>query len=208
MPIEFNVGEFGRRLSRALTTRGRMPLDLDERLVPVVMTEDASGAPFRQRGQQVMAPFLVNAGDHAGTTAGVLISAAQTIPSGIPTEALLIEELVVCRIAGTVNLDFGWAAPQVNPAPIFSGVLRNAESTPHGGPSPWAIAGDISISLVGAIPLGRILVASGSNTVRIPVNAVLYNRSDDPVPIFYLSLPDTTGVSGYVVARSFSLPLS
>lgn len=45
--LEFNVGELATRLRKALGVRGRMPLGLDEHVVPVTIAADLSGAPWR-----------------------------------------------------------------------------------------------------------------------------------------------------------------
>lgn len=45
--LEFNVGELVTRLRRALGVRGRMPLGLDEHVIPVTLTADVSVPPWR-----------------------------------------------------------------------------------------------------------------------------------------------------------------
>lgn len=45
--LEFNVGELTSRLRRALGVRGRMPLGLDEHVIPVALTADVSVPPWR-----------------------------------------------------------------------------------------------------------------------------------------------------------------
>lgn len=45
--LDFNVGELAARLRRALGVRGRMPLGLDEHVVPVTLTADVSIPPWR-----------------------------------------------------------------------------------------------------------------------------------------------------------------
>jgi len=46
--LEFNVGELATRLRSGLGVRGRIPLGLDEHVVPTVSVADVSGAPFRR----------------------------------------------------------------------------------------------------------------------------------------------------------------
>jgi hypothetical protein len=46
--LEFNVGELATRLRSALTVRGRMPLGLDEVVIPTALTADVSGPPWRR----------------------------------------------------------------------------------------------------------------------------------------------------------------
>lgn len=210
MALEFNVGEFARRLSRALTVRGRMPLDLDERLVPTVLTEDASQAPFRQRGQRWYAPFTLLAADHAGTTAGLYITPTQVTPSTPPSEVAVVDRISFGRVAlaGTPIVEFGYCAPQVNPAPWLSDVLRNCESFPHGGITSWTVQGDPSFNAVGSIPLGRLVFNSTLTTLDIrELGIVLYN-APDLAPIFYVSFPTSIECSGFISGRLFSLPLS
>jgi len=50
MPLEFNVGEVVDRVRRALGVRGRMPLDMDERLAINVQAVDVDASPFRTTG--------------------------------------------------------------------------------------------------------------------------------------------------------------
>lgn len=50
MALPFNVGEISARLRRALSVRGRMPLDLDERVAIQITGLDAAVAPWRQDG--------------------------------------------------------------------------------------------------------------------------------------------------------------
>ena len=46
--LEFNVGELATRLRTALGVRGRMPLGLDEHVIPVTLTADVTGPPWRK----------------------------------------------------------------------------------------------------------------------------------------------------------------
>jgi len=48
--LEFNVGEIATRLRGALGVRGRIPLGLDEHVVPTVEVGNVSGPPFRRQG--------------------------------------------------------------------------------------------------------------------------------------------------------------
>lgn len=46
MPLQIQLGELADRLRRALLVKGRLPLALDETVVPVVSLGDASQAPY------------------------------------------------------------------------------------------------------------------------------------------------------------------
>lgn len=50
MGLDFGVGELAARVRRALSVRGRMPLDLDERLSINVQSIDVGISPWRQDG--------------------------------------------------------------------------------------------------------------------------------------------------------------
>lgn len=47
MPLQFNVGELANRVRGFLGVRGRIPLALDEQVVPVVRAGDSTRVPFR-----------------------------------------------------------------------------------------------------------------------------------------------------------------
>jgi len=46
VPLSIQLGEIANRLRRSLDVRGRMPLALDETVVPVVVVRDANDLPF------------------------------------------------------------------------------------------------------------------------------------------------------------------
>lgn len=50
MSLEFNIGEYANRARKALGVRGRIPLDVDERLSFQVALADLDRAPWRQDG--------------------------------------------------------------------------------------------------------------------------------------------------------------
>ena len=50
MSLEFNVGELANRVRKALGSRGRIPLDLDERVSLEVVLADLDQAPWRADG--------------------------------------------------------------------------------------------------------------------------------------------------------------
>lgn len=45
--LEFNIGELATRLRKALGVRGRMPLGLDEHVIPVTLSADVTIPPWR-----------------------------------------------------------------------------------------------------------------------------------------------------------------
>jgi hypothetical protein len=53
--LDFNVGEAVTRLRNALGVRGRMPLGLDEHVVPTVTTADVTTPPWRRDGIRYIA---------------------------------------------------------------------------------------------------------------------------------------------------------
>lgn len=52
MPRDFNSIEYGDRLTRALVSRGRTSLAIDETVVPVAQVLDATQAPYRRSGRK------------------------------------------------------------------------------------------------------------------------------------------------------------
>lgn len=69
--LEFNVGELTTRLRAALTVRGRMPLNLDEHVIPTVATADVTGPPWRRspRGFYVASEASTSANGSAACVA-------------------------------------------------------------------------------------------------------------------------------------------
>ena len=63
--LEFNVGELASRLRRALGVRGRMPLGLDEHVIPTVHTADLAVPPWRTNPRRIQGSYIVSLG--AGT---------------------------------------------------------------------------------------------------------------------------------------------
>lgn len=68
--LEFNIGELTTRLRKALGVRGRMPLGLDEHVIPVTLTADVTGPPWRTnpsfaQGASRLGLPATNAGDYA-----------------------------------------------------------------------------------------------------------------------------------------------
>lgn len=66
--LEFNVGELATRLRSALGVRGRIPLGLDEHVIPVAITADVNAPPWRTNPVFAQASFTwaeTSAGLHA-----------------------------------------------------------------------------------------------------------------------------------------------
>lgn len=72
--LEFNVGELVTRLRKALGVRGRMPLGLDEHVIPVTLTADVSGPPWRSNpvhGEGAVGSVHSNLASNDWVTAGI-----------------------------------------------------------------------------------------------------------------------------------------
>lgn len=72
MPLGFGSGELADRMRRALDIRGRIPLAVDEVVVPVALVSEPQSAPFRISGRRCFAGSSPGAGG-AGTILQVRI---------------------------------------------------------------------------------------------------------------------------------------
>lgn len=82
--LEFNVGELATRLRAALGVRGRMPLGLDEHIIPTAAVADVTGPPWRRNPVAAQAAMQF-------TSAG--IGNAASIHLGFPTVPNILDSL-------------------------------------------------------------------------------------------------------------------
>lgn len=86
MSLEFNIGELSARIRRALGSRGRIPLDLDERCTINVQSIDLDRAPWRNDGARWAAWITIGA--VPGLFSNLVISSGQS------TATLVIDQLI------------------------------------------------------------------------------------------------------------------
>lgn len=86
MSLEFNIGELSARIRRALGSRGRIPLDLDERCTINVQSIDLDRAPWRNDGARWAAWITIGA--VPAMFSNIAISAGQS------TATLVIDQII------------------------------------------------------------------------------------------------------------------
>ena len=107
--LQINVGDIGARIVRALGIRGRVPVSLDEMVIPTVLLQDQTDSLYAQNPAEVACLFqLVGANVNAG---------AYVIQNLKPDVVVKVDRVVFqdgSSVAPTVNLSIGLARAQLN----------------------------------------------------------------------------------------------
>jgi len=151
MPRDFGTPEYSDRMTRALATRGRSNLSLDENIVPVAKVLDATGAPYRSSGRRFTAQVSIGA-------AAATIHLFRNPGPG----AIIIDELFCndARIPTTVSIDPNGTAFTSNPDPFTFEPSRGVNNAWQFGK-----ATSLAINTVGDT---FTLVQVGSSTELLP----------------------------------------
>lgn len=157
MPLEFQVGEVADRLRRGLTVRGRMPLELDERVVPVTLVEDVSLAPWRGEGHAWEVSFLISL-PGAGT-GGVFLAELANPEDRVCV--ISIEQALVSATAGGPICTWGLTAlPLVIPTPIGATQAVDVEEPTSTLLPISVVADDVAIAIATTVGNLQLLVAA------------------------------------------------
>jgi len=201
MPAPFGTGEIVNRLRRVLDLRGKFGMQVDETLVPVVVTHDATKAPYRLTARrwsgvnshaavvanasyieiQNTSPFLqildrlhIAIGPLALITdqPSAQIGIAASVGSGTPIQARTSE----VRAGGVSVQSLGLTLFEGNGNPILAGNLFDQvypEGWPVGGAAVGVIVGIFVEGLDLVIPAGASAFVSTGDAVLPVLNVRL-----------------------------------
>ena len=203
-PLDFNIGELVDRLRNLLKVRGRMPLDLDGRVVPTVRVGDATRAPWRLNERTYTAGGFVAVGAGVGATRFVTVSLPGTPPpAGLLPPALVLEELQVTNLgAATATVDYGHSG--FNAPPTALDPPRLVERWPITATPNAELTAGFSINHypgpAPAAPVSRLgqLIIPTLQTARVQIGAVIGGPTSAVGPIeFYVLAPGQVAASSY-----------
>lgn len=160
--LEFNIGELASRLRSSLGVRGRIPLGLDEHVVPVTITSRIDTPPWRRNpvfGQAALSCFTTTPGNFASITLAFSFGVSGVANSKFVITGWSIQPLSFVTATGAA----------------VSGNAALARFSPSG-----AIPGGSILSQYNLLTTERYTVPNGPSFVpyRIPVDI----RSLDAAP--------------------------
>jgi hypothetical protein len=169
MPLPIQLGELANRVRRALDTRGRLPLALDETIVPVVLIADADEVPYALDPQHA-------AGFQRGTGAvGVQVTIG--ISNQGPEGSVFILEQLTISMAAAGLVEVSRSGTLTADIPADSNLMADLTSQAR----PGAVGRDIPVRLdlhtattiatVGSIC--EIVTAPSTSTLVLPVKHYL-----------------------------------
>lgn len=168
--LDFQIGELATRLRALLGVRGRMPLGLDEHVIPTILTADASGPPWRRAGYGFTASAMFTT---AAVNNGATIALVPTAPSGtfvITGYQLAALSFVTATptVAVVDNAAALWFSPagapaQVAPTGSFAISTEQYETPPN-----FVVgAYEVPLNILTGRTIGAFAAAQGDNLIAV-----------------------------------------
>jgi hypothetical protein len=208
VPLEFNVGELARRLRVSLGVRGRIPLDLDERVAANINALNADAAPFRQDGARF----------YGGQSLGASAANLSTIAIGnqsINAGALhVIDGIWITNAEAVITgVNIGWVT-------FALGLVRFCRYPEKGNPL-GQTTGEISYGLgpcgilsgqqaAPAVTVSDIsLIIPPSTTVYVPLEVTIQNPAGAGTIAYGVeSSAVNKSIYAYFTGRTYNAPAS
>jgi hypothetical protein len=136
MPLPIQLGELANRVRRALDTRGRLPLALDETVVPVVLIADADEVPY------ALDPIHA-AGFQRGTGAAAAQCTIGISNQGPEGSVFILEQLAIACGTANAEIEISRSGTLTADVPASSRVMADLTSQAR----PGAVGRDVPVRL-------------------------------------------------------------